>query len=419
MVKRFVLILVLFAQVSAGFDGQLAAQLKGMPTNDQITLLESKLKNKPNDLQLETLLARALLQRLRETMDPVYLQKAASVVDRMQSQDAKNYEALRLQNAIDLQRHNFPKVAERAADLLKRNPSDAGTTGVLGDCRMEMGEYDEAGKLYRHMVELSPDMTSYNRLAYQLFVTGKTQEAVNWMYQAALAGSKSSENDAWVYTEFGDLLYKTGRTADAKEAYLRALKDFPGYHRANAAMGRFLANQGDFTGALVYLKRAQASVPLPDYAALLAAVYDKTGDKKGAADQESLIDAINTLMIANHETMNRNLALIFADENRKLDRALTLAKAEFTVRNDVFTYDAYGWVLYKLKRNSEALEAARKAISLGTPDPTLHYHAGMIAWDSGDRDMARAELKRALDLNPKFDFRFDEQAADVLRQLNP
>ena len=411
--------LTLFSSMAGGLsfaisDRDMAATVARMKTDEKITFLQGKLNTEPANAQVESLLASTFLQKLRETMDPVYLQRASALVDRMLTQDARSYAGLRLQNEIDMQRHNFPKVAERSTELLDRNPSDAGTVGMMGDALMEMGRYDEAGKAYLHMIALSPNMDSYNRLAYQRFVTGNTEEALSWMDQAVKAGSKLPEHEAWCLTEFGDLLFKTGHNDDARAAYREAIAALPGYHRANASFGRFLAAQGDFSGAITRLKQAQASVPLPDYAASLAAIYVQTGQNAEAQQQLALIDAIDKLMVVNGETMNRNLAVILADEDRKLDRAIALAKAEFSVRNDVFTYDALSWVLFKQKRYEEAQAASRKAVAENTPDPILHFHAGMIALALKDSEGAKSELNRALRLNPKFDFRFAPEAVRVL-----
>jgi tetratricopeptide (TPR) repeat protein len=396
------------------------AELNGMKTDDRISFLESKLRKQPNDAQLQGLLAAVFLQKLRETIDPVYLQHAANVVDKMLSANPKSYSALRLQNEVDTQRHGFPKVAARARELLDRNPSDSGTVGLLGDALMEMGKYDEAGEAYRRMLELSPNLFSYNRVAYHRFVTGSAPEALSWMNQAVRAGSDSPENQAWCLVEFGDLLFKTGHLEDARTAYKQALSTFPGYHRANAALGRLLAAEGDYSQAIEHVKKAQASVPFPDYAALLEALYRRAGRNQEADRQLELIDTIDKLMKVNGETMNRNLAVILADEDRKLDRAMELAQAEFSVRNDVFTYDALSWVQYRRKNYREAAAASEKALQKGTPDPMLYYHAGMIELALDQKQAAKRNLERALSLNPKFDFRFAPEAKRALQSIgNP
>ncbi len=395
----FVLCGAMFAQADRPLSGLQSrytlAELKGMKTDARISFLESKLKKQPNDSQLEGLLAAAFLQKLRETIDPVYLQRAANVVDHMLSRNPASYEALRLENEIDMQRHDFPRVAARARELLDRNPSDSGTVGLLGDALMEMGKYAEAGEAYERMLELSPNLFSYNRIAYHRFVTGNAPEALSWMNQAVRAGSDSPENEAWCLVEFGDLLFKTGHIEDARAAYKQALSAFPEYHRAHAALGRLLAAEGDYSQAIERVKKAQATVPFPDYAALLEALYRRIGKNEEADRQLALIDTIDRLMKVNGETMNRNLAVFLADEDRKLDRALELAQAEFRVRNDVFTYDALSWVEYRRKSYKEAAAASEKALEEKTPDPMLYYHAAMIEVALDHKDSAKRDLERA------------------------
>jgi tetratricopeptide (TPR) repeat protein len=394
------------------------AELNRMKTDDQISFLEKKLTKRPNDAQTQGLLAAVFLQKLRETIDPVYLQRAASVVDKMLSTNPKSYSALRLQNEIDMQRHDFPKVAQRSRELLDRNPSDSGTVGLLGDALMEMGKYGEAGEAYRRMVELAPNLFSYNRVAYHRFVTGNSPEALSWMNQAVRAGSNSPENEAWCLVEFGDLLFKTGHVQDARAAYKRALSTFPGYHRAHAALGRLLAAEGNYSDAIEHVKKAQFTVPFPDYAATLEALYRRSSQNQEADRQIALIDTIDKLMKVNGETMNRNLGVILADENRKLDRALELAQAEFSVRNDVFTNDALSWVQYRRKNYRDAEAASKKALANGTPDPMLYYHAAMIEAALDQKDAAKHNLERALSLNPRFDFRYAPEATRILKSLS-
>ena len=44
-------------------------------------------------------------------------------------------------------------------------------------------------------------------------------------------------------------------------------------------------------------------------------------------------------------------------------------------RKDVYAYDLLAWSLHKQGRNREAAEAMTRALSLGTKDSQLQYHA--------------------------------------------
>ena len=113
-------------------------------------------------------------------------------------------------------------------------------------------------------------------------------------------------------------------------------------------------------------------------------------------------ETIDRLERANNQAANRTLSMVYADHDRKLDRALELAQAELKVRQDIYTYDALAWALYKNNQLSEAWTAATKALRLGTPEPTFHYHAGLIARALGQSAEARKHLEKALAVNAQF-----------------
>jgi len=349
-----------------------------MTADQRIAFFEKSLQETPGNPQAQAGLASAFIQKMRETTDFAYLNRAAVIVDKMLAADPTSYDGIRLRAEIETHRHNFPHAAELASNLLERNPSDAGALGMLGDSLMEMGRYDEAGKSYEQMLALAPNLTSYNRIAYHRFVTGDAEQALSWMATAVAAGSPTAENLAWCLVEFGDMLWKMGRTDDARIAYDRALKTLPGYHRAHAALGRIFAAAGNLEEAEAHFQKAQAVIPLPEYAEALEDIYTKLGKTAEAEQQRALIDVIDKLGRANGEKGNRALALVYADQNRNLDRALELIRGELETRKDVYTYDALSWVLFRSGHQKEAEDASRKALAQHTPEPMFLYHAGMI-----------------------------------------
>jgi tetratricopeptide (TPR) repeat protein len=399
------------AQDAARFRDMKTARLTA---DERIAAYEKLLQQSPADPKIQAGLAEAFIQKLRETTDFAYLNRASALVDKMLAADPKSYDAIRLRIEIETHRHNFPKAAELAQELTERNPSDTGSLGLLGDSLMEEGEYDAAGKAYRRMLELSPNLTSYNRVAYHEFVIGNSGQALSWMNLAVQAGSPIPENLAWCLVEFGDMLFKTGYTEQAHTVYDRALETLPGYHRAYAALGRFYVAAGEYRRAAENFQKAQDVIPLPDYAAALETLDRKLGKPAEAAKQRELLDVIDTLGAANGEKGNRMLAVDFADENRNLDRALQLAEGELATRKDVYTYDALSWVLFRAGRQKDAEEASAKAIARNTPEPMFLYHAGVIAMAGGQEDEGKEMLRRALALNPHFAY---PQADDARRRL--
>ena len=374
-----------------------------LKTDERIAAYSKAVAAQPGSAHLQSLLARAYIQKMRETVDFSYLDRAASLVDSVLVRDPANYEALRLRSEIDMERHEFARVAEYSQEMTRYAPDDPANWGSLGDASMELGRYDAAREAYTKMLALRPDLASYNRIAWYQFVNGHVDEAVALMKNAISADSPAAENVAWCWNDLGNIYFKTGHLAEAEEAYSKALAVFPGSYPAYAGMGRVRGAQKRWKEAIDDFRHAQATVPMPEFAAALEDLYGLAGNSVESRKQRELLDAIDRMNRASGERTNRNLALIFADHDRNLDRAAELADNELKVRPDVYTQDAVAWVRYKQKRFAEAEAAAEKALALGTPEPAFYYHAGLIAAAVGKSEEAVVRLKRALDLNGAFD----------------
>ena len=324
---------------------------------------------------------------------------------------------MRLRSQIELERHNFTKVAEYSRDLTATSPDDPWNWGTLGDALMELGQYDKAADAYQRMVSLRPDLSSYNRASYYRFVAGDAPGAIEVMKRAIDSGSHSAENVAWCFVDLGNLYFKTGRMTDAERAYQSALRTFEGYYPAHAGLGRAYAAQGKIADAIQSYQRAQAAVPLVEYAAALEDLYTLAGKPEEARKQGEMVDMIDKMEQAAGLNANRNLAMAYADHDRHLQRALELVQKELSGRRDIYTYDALAWTLYKNKKYAEADQAKQKALELGTAEPAFFYHAALIERALGRQDQARQHLQRALALNAHFDPRQSSLAEATLKEI--
>lgn len=353
--------------------------VKAESTDQIIQRNEKALAANPKDIAAEAALTAAYLQKLRESGDGGYLDRASALVDRMLTADAGNYQAMRFLNEIDLQKHDFIAVEDRARDLIRFEPSDAGAWGNLADASMELGKYKEAGEAYAKMFAIRPSLASYNRIAWFRFVTGDPVTAIAFMREAVDAGAGTPENTAWCLAELGDMYFKTGRFDQAMETYQSALALFPTLHRALAGKGRVEAALGHTAAAIRSFEQAQAIVPMIEYAGALEDLYTTTGMTAKAQQQRDMIDVIDRLGAVRGESTNRNLALILADHHRNMNRALELVEAEIKTRPDVYSWDALSWVLFQSGRIEEAKAASVNAMRLNTPEPKFREHAAIIA----------------------------------------
>ena len=113
-------------------DRAMADQVGRMKTDDRIKVYESLVAYKAADFHYQNLLAATFIQKMRETMDPGYLERASRIVDSVLAAEGTNYEALRLRSQIELERHNFTKVAEYSRELTASSPDDPWNWGHAG-----------------------------------------------------------------------------------------------------------------------------------------------------------------------------------------------------------------------------------------------------------------------------------------------
>src|SRR6202012_5936383 len=221
-----------------------------------------------------------------------------------------------------------------------------------------------------------------SRTSYLRFVSGDTAGAIHLMQTAVAAGTEAripAENLAWLYYELGEFEFQAGDIGAADHAYLTALNIHPGDYRALAGLGKLRGNQGRYGEAIKLYQSAIAVVPMPVFVAELGDIYNKAGNMAEAKKQYQLVEYIGMLGHINQVLHNRDLALFYADHDIKLDEALTLARKEFEVRQDIYTWDTLAWALYKNGKYAEAESAMENALRPGVRDALLLFHAGMIA----------------------------------------
>jgi tetratricopeptide (TPR) repeat protein len=360
-------------------DRALSEHVANLKTDDQIAMYSALANSRTENQHYQALLAGAYVQKTRETTDYSYLDRAIAILNGVLSNDGANYEALRLLTETQLERHSFSDAAQSSLRLIQMSGADPWNWGTLGDAYIEMGDYDKAADAYQKMVSLRPDLASYNRAAHFRFLYGDVDGAIAIMKKAIQAGSSMPENVAWCMVDLGNIYWKSGQTALAKQSFLDALRTFPNDHPAYAGLAKVLAASGDIKGAIENYRRAQEITPLPDYAAALYDLYKTSDNDAQAARQMDLLNLIDQVSKATGEKANRNLVFAFADHGVKLDRALELAEGELQFRRDIYSYDALAWALYTNHRYQEAQEAMDKALKLGTPEPQFKQHAQAIA----------------------------------------
>jgi predicted Zn-dependent protease len=94
------------------------------------------------------------------------------------------------------------------------------------------------------------------------------------------------------------------------------------------------------------------------------------------------------------------LGYTLADRTTRYQEALQLIdRARAADPGSAAIIDSYGWVLYRLGRNEEALVELRRAFAL-QKDPEIAAHLGEVLWFSGNKEEARRYFEEGRKLDP-------------------
>jgi len=106
----------------------------------------------------------------------------------------------------------------------------------------------------------------------------------------------------------------------------------------------------------------------------------------------------------------------FRNDKASLNRAYDLAQRFKHSGNPAFK-DTLGWAGYRLGKYEEAATLLRDAAKAPSAVPAIHYHLGMNYLALADKEAARKELHKALDMAGNQPFPQAEQAKKALRSL--
>jgi tetratricopeptide (TPR) repeat protein len=392
-----------------------ASVVRELPSNEaevtaSIRFYAERVKHDPGDFNAQNRLADYHLQRLRETNNAADLEAAmrAARISMATVPAQRNLSGLIALAQAEQFAHDFGAARDLGLRLVKIVPNKDYSYEILADALLELGAYDEADGAVRAMQRYGGvTVASETRQGRLAFLRGKAalahQHYANAIGAALQLSPPPRQPVAWCHWQMGELAFSTGDYASAQRHFRNALIVFPDYYRALAGMAKALAALGDTAGAVDYYGRAIERFPDPAFAAALGDLYHLEGREKEAATQYQIVTAIARLNKANGQLYNRQLALFDADHDREPDDGYANAAREYALRRDIYGADALAWSALKANQLPQAQAAIKQALRLGTQDPMLYYHAGMIAGAAGHNAASRAYLARAIDLSPRFD----------------
>lgn len=271
--------------------------------------------------------------------------------------------------ALDLGQKRYKEAEQRFRDVYKAHPADLRALMGIVETYTLQGQHDKGIQLLQGELAKYPGRLELrNALGNVAIMAHKWDLAVE-QFQAILVARP-----------------------DAAEIYVQ--------------LGEAQAAKGDFAGATRTFEKAKQMRPDdPEPSLQLALLLERTGKQALA---RPLYEQVLKRQPDNAVALN-NLAYLLAETGSAsdLDQALQLAqRARQKLPENPSIADTLGWIYIKKKLNGNAVDLFRDLIakepaqSASSEFATFHYHYGIALAQSGDKPLARKELKAALDRKP-------------------
>jgi tetratricopeptide (TPR) repeat protein len=382
-----------------------------------IAFYQARIERDPLGARDQAQLAGLFLDRARDTGDNTDLVRAEEIArGSLANRRAHNSKALAVLINSLLGQHRYPEALAAARDLAQLEPEARSVRAQLGEIEMELGQYDSARAVFGSLAGWTRDLAVAPRLARWFELQGRNEEAHRLLVQtrdnARRLPGLSGEQAAWFELRVGDIALRNGRLGEAEKAFRAGLETHPEDYRLLAAMAHVAVARHDWRAGIDWGDRAIARYLDPATLALVGDAYRALGD---SAKSEEYYRVLEVSLGGQTGAFHRAWSLALLDRGRRVPELLEKARQEIKVRQDVYGWDLLAWALHQAGRDREASTSMTHALSLGTRDATLFYHAAMIENALGHRETAQAWLQRALTVNPYWHPTQPAEARSALR----
>ena len=387
--------------------------------DSDIAFYQTRVRRDPTGAMDLAKLGRLYLQRARETGSYSDVLRADSAARAsMRNRTVHNAIAPQILAASLLTQHRFAEALEIEGALVQSDPSRISYRAAYGEIAFELGRYDDARTTFDSLRSRERDLSVAPRLARWEEIEGHPGAARHLLHVALdevrQRPDLPREQVAWFWLRAGDVELRAGRADVAAYDYARGLDAHSDDYRVLAAIAHLDAVRHDWKGAIRAGERAILANLDPATLGTLSDAYAALGDSGRAAEYAR---AMEVSVSQQPGSYHRAWSLFLLDHGRRVAEVLGKARRELETRRDIYGWDVMAWALYRNGRIGEAQRAMARALSQGTLDAMLFYHAGMIEHSASHETAAREYLERALSVNSLFDPTHPDSARAVLRAI--
>lgn len=329
---------------------RLLEQAEGLPIDEDI--LRMRLADGFASLG-ENEHAAELYQELLETMSD-----APGVRDLLRSKLTEVY----------LRGRDPSRAKEQLERLLKRDPTNVRVCYLLGNLAYEAQEFETAQDYLERALVLRPEFEQ-------------------------------------VYYDLAGVLLNLDLADEADEVLATARHKFPQSFSLEMLSAMVHMRRGEYVAAIKNFTTAEITALAMDTERLTHYFYFQYG---AASEQAGEYEAAERHLTKSLEldpdfaAAQNYLGYMWADRGEHLEESLDLIQKATQQEPENSAYlDSLGWVLFKLNRLDEALEAMLKAVEhLEEPDATVYDHLGDVHAHRGQQGMAVEAWKMSYEIDP-------------------
>lgn len=295
--------------------------------------------------------------------------------------------------------------------LVAALPNDAVVRAEIG--RMQLAQKDVSGAQASFEKAIALDKRNVNAIEGLITIDLLRKDTASARRRAD-AALRDQPNDALILIIAGRTYLGTGDAVTAEKFLRQAIQGGASDMEAFGLLASIYVQQGKLVEAIAEFrslsKRRPSEAVFPAMVGTLLHVQGKFDEAKVEYERALSVNP-KSAVAAN------NLAQLYVDRDENLDMALQLAqtaKANSPKSHEID--DTLGWIYYKKKIASQALNSMKAAVTAQPENPVYLYHLGAAYALNKDKSNARQALEKALKLQPNFPGADD--ARRILTSLN-
>jgi len=272
---------------------------------------------------------------------------------------------------------------------------------LRADIAFHRGEFEEAERLHRLSERVQETPASAFRVAYDLWQTGRWQQADNWLETAAERVLPSDPRTAaWMSLQRGLMDLDRGRYTDALAHYQMADEQFGGWWLVQEHIAEIQVCLGQLDDAERRYRAVVEQTGNPELMDALADLLEERGEAAEATVFRARALATFERQLEQLPEAAYGHALEHFLAHGTPERALELAEANFALRPGGEATVRLSQALLRSGRASDARERLGPLLETTYDTAELHATAAVVFRAAGDAVLANDQERLAEAINP-------------------